>query len=278
MAFMRYIQVTVGPKSGTGFRIDGLRISFKIEKSDSENLNTSVIKIYNLSAETSSKVTVAGNHIELKAGYKDETIGSVFFGDVVDGYRHKEGEDYITEIKVQDGRTAYMNSRVSLSYAKDTSASTIAKDILSAIGLPFKGDDKIPGETYPAGFAYIGMATKGLQKILGRFELTFTIQNEMLYILKEGEAADKTGLRLTPETGLLKIPQPISDKTSDDDNETEAVNGWKFTTMLFPQLIPGAACNVDASTFSGDVLIHKASYEGDNWDGPFQIEIEAEAL
>jgi len=279
MAFMRYVEVTVGPKNGTGFKIDGLKISFHIEKSDSSETNKSTIKIYNLTKETSSKVTVADNHIQLRVGYKDETIAAIFFGDVVEGKRYKEGEDYITELKVEDGRSAKMGNRISISYTKDVAATTVADDILNAIGLPCKGKENIPsGENYPSGFAHIGMATDALRKVLNRFDLTYTIQNEMLYILKEGQAADKTGLRLTPETGLLTIPQPISDKTSEDNSEAEAKNGWKFSTMLFPELLPGAACKVEASTYSGDMLIHKAIYDGDNWDGSFKIDIEAEAI
>lgn len=279
MAFLRYVEVTVGPKNGSGFKIDGLKISFRIEKTDSSEINNSTIKIYNLSQETSSKVTVADNHIQLRAGYRDETIAAIFFGTVFDGRRYKEGTDYVTELNVQDGRAAVMGGYISCSYAKDVAASTVVEDVLNAIGLPFKGQENIPsGETYPSGFAHIGMATDALRKILNRFDLSYTIQNEMLYILKEGEAADKTGLRLTPETGLLTIPQPISDKTEEDDSEADAKNGWRFSTMLFPELIPGAACKVEASTFTGDLLIHKATYEGDNWDGSFKIDIEAEAL
>jgi hypothetical protein len=195
------------------------------------------------------------------------------------GNRYRNGNDFITELQVQDGRAAVMAGQLSVSFAKDTDAITIAQTFLDAIGLPFKGQGKIPGgEKYPSGFCYIGMATEGLRKILNRFDLTFTIQNEMLYILKPGEAADNTGLKLTPSTGLLTIPQPISDKTGVDDSETEPSNGWKFSTMLFPELLPGAACKVESSSFSGEVIIHKAVYEGDNWDGDFRIDIEAEAV
>jgi hypothetical protein len=279
MAFIRYVEVTVGPKNGPGFKIDGLKVSFKIEKSDSSEPNTSTIKIYNLSADTSSKVTLADNHIQLRAGYKDETIGSIFFGTVLKGNRYRSGNDFITEIQVQDGRAAVMAGQVSVSYAKETDATIIAQAFLDAIGLPFKGQDKIPsGEKYTSGFCYIGMATDGLRKVLNRFELTFTIQNEMIYILKSGEAADNTGLKLTPSTGLLTIPQPISDKTGEADSEAEPTNGWKFSAMLFPELLPGAACAVEASSFSGEVIIHKAIYEGDNWDGDFKVDIEAESI
>jgi hypothetical protein len=279
MAFMRFVEVTVGPKDGNGFKIDGLKIAFKIEKTDSSDTNTSTIKIYNLNQDTSSKAAVAGNHIMLRAGYQDETIGSIFFGNVLKGVRYRDGDDYITELQIQDGRTAVMSTRVSVSYSKGVEAKTVAQDFLNALQLSFKGLENIPdGEAYPSGFSHIGMATDGLKKVLSRFDLSYTIQNEMIFILKPGEAADTTGLKLTPETGLLKIPQSVSDKTGDGDDKTEAKNKWKFTTMLFPELVPGAACKVEASSFSGDVIIHKAIYEGDNWGGDFKIDIEAEAV
>jgi hypothetical protein len=63
----------------------------------------------------------------------------------------------------------------------------------------------------------------------------------MIYILKEGEASESTGLSLTPEKGLLTSPQPVSDKTEETD-----------TT--------------------------KAKFIGNNWLGDFAIDIEAAVL
>jgi hypothetical protein len=163
MAFSRFVEVTVGEKNGAGFKIDGLKIAFKIEKTDSPDPNTATIKIYNLSQDASSKVCVAGNHITLRAGYRDETVSGIFFGDALKGERYRDGNDYITELQAQDGRGAVTACQVSVSYAKGVSASTVARDFLSAIGLVFKGEDKIPGgEKYPFGFSYMGMATDGL--------------------------------------------------------------------------------------------------------------------
>ena len=84
----------------------------------------------------------------------------------------------------------------------------------------------------------------------------------MLYIIKLGEAADNTGLRLTPDTGLLSTPQSVSDKTGVDNEDADASNRWRFTTMLFPELIPGAACRVESSTPNGEIMIDKANYRG----------------
>jgi hypothetical protein len=278
MAFIRKVEVVAGPKGGEGFKIDGLKIAFTIEKTDSPDPNKSKIRIYNLSPDTSSKVTVAGNHITLKAGYEDESVAAIFFGDVLKGRRYRDGNDYCTELEVFDSRTAVFSGQVSVSFAKETEARTVTQAYLDAIGLPFKGLENIPaGAFYPHGLAYIGMAGDGLRDVLNRYGLTYTIQNEMLYIIKPGEAAEKTGLKLTPKTGLLTTPQPVSDKTEDDDTATDASNRWKFSTMLFPELLPGAACKVESSTLNGEVIIKKAVYTGDNMTGDFKIDIEGDA-
>ena len=279
MAFIRKVEVTIGPKSGEGVKIDSLKIGFEIEKTDKPENNTAKIEIYNLSRETHDKICVAENHCTLKAGYADETIAAILFGDVVKGTRKKTGTDYVTEIEVKDGRIAVMAGQVSVSYAKETDALTIVQDLIDAIGLPSKGTELIPPDAkYPGAFSDIGQAADILRKVLNKYDLRYTIQNEMIYILKEGEASESTGLRLTPETGLLTIPQPVSDKTEETDTTKEAANKWEFRTMLFPQLIPGAACKVEASTITAEMKITTAKFTGDNWLSDFAIDIEAEVL
>lgn len=279
MAFIRQVEVVIGPKGGEGIKINGLKIAFEIEKTDKPESNTAKITIHNCSKDTHDKISVAGNHCTLKAGYADEPIGAILFGDVVKGTRKKSGTDYLTEIEVKDGRVAVHAGQVSISYAKDTDALTVAQDLIDAIGLPSKGTELIPSDgKYTGGFSDIGQAADILRKVLNKYELHYTIQNEMIYILKEGEAAESTGLRLTPETGLLTTPQPVSDKTEETDTTKEAANKWAFRTMLFPQLIPGAACKVESSSITSEMKITKAKFVGDNWLSDFAIDIEAEVL
>jgi hypothetical protein len=279
MAFMRQVEVTIGPKGGEGVKINSLKIAFEIEKTDKPESNTAKLQIYNLSKDTHDKICAAGNHCALKAGYADETIAAILFGDVVKGTRKKSGADYVTEIEVKDGRAAVMAGQVSVSYTRDTDALTIVQDLIDAIGLPSKGTELIPpGAKYSGAFSDIGQAADILRKVLNKYDLCYTVQNEMIYILKEGEASESTGLRLAPETGLLTIPQPVSDKTEETDPEKEAANAWSFRTMLFPQLIPGAACKVESSSITTEMKITKAKFTGDNWLSDFAIDIEAEVL
>jgi hypothetical protein len=277
MAFIRRVEVVVGPKGENGVKISGLKIAFNVEKTDKPEPNTSKIQIYNLSQDTHNKICVAGNHCVLKAGYQDETTTAIFFGDVVKGTRARNGNDYITELEVKDGRVALQAGQVSASYAKDTDALTIVQDMIDAIGLSVKGTGNIPsGAKYPSAFSDIGQAADILREVLNKFDLTYTVQNEMIYIMKPAESVESTGLKLTVDTGLLAIPQPISDKTEDTKTNTE--NKWTFKTLLLPELIPGAACKVESSTLNGEVKITKVVFSGDNWNGEFIAEIEGVAL
>jgi hypothetical protein len=279
VAFGRVVEVIVGPKKGTGFKITDLRIEFTIEKSDTSDPNKGTVKIYNLSNDTHNQVAVADNHITLRAGYRDETVATICFGDVLRGDRHRDGMDRVTELEIFDSRISMMSGIVSVSYAKETPAATIVQSYLDAIGLAFKGTENIPaGEYYRHGYTFNGMATDGLKEVLNRFGLAYTVQNEMLYILKPGQAAETVGLELTPKSGLLTTPQYVTDKTEEDDIEADPDGRWKFSTMLFPELVPGAACLVRSSTLDGTVKITKAVYRGDNWLGDFQIDIEAVGL
>lgn len=279
MAFIRSIEVLIEPKNGDAFSILELRIAFSIERTNSPEPNSAIIRIWNLTKDTSSKVTGADNRIRLRAGYKDEIVGTLFFGMIVKGRRYRSGNDYITELLAQDGRAAAVSEQVSVSFSKDIDALTVAQTMLDAIGLPFKGQENIPGDAvYPFGFCYIGAPAEGLRKVLNRFGLHYTVQNEMIYLLKAGEAAEDTGLQLTAENGLFTVPQPVSDKTEADDPQKDAPNRWGFSAMLFPELVPGAVCAVETPTFTGGLIIRKARYEGDNWEGAFSMDIEAEAV
>lgn len=279
MAFQRYIELSVTTKDGESVKIDELRIDFDIERTSSEKNNRAVVRVYNLTKETSAKISEADGHILLRAGYKDEAVGTIFTGDIVRGTREREGNDYITTIEAFDGRTAVMSGIVSLSYAPDTDALTVAQALLDAIGLANKGTDLIPsGEKYAHGYCFFGMAVDGLRDLLARFGLCFTIQDETLFIYEDGKEMENTGLQLEEGGDLLSLPQIVSDKTETSDIEKEAANRWAFSAKLNPELVSGAMVKVSSSTFTGEVVIKTAYSTGSNMDGDFRVDIEAEAV
>lgn len=279
MAFQRYVELSVTTKDGENIKIDELRIDFDIERGGRESANRAVVRVYNLTKETSAQITESDGRIMLRAGYKDETTGTIFTGDVLRGTRSHEGNDYVTTIEAYDGRTAVMGGFVSLSYAPDTDALTVAQAFLDAISLAYKGTDLIPsGAKYPHGYCFIGMAADGLSELLARFGLLYTVQDETLYIFAQGKETEATELTLEEGGELLSLPQPLNDKTETRNINADAPNRWEFSAKLNPQLVPGASVSVDSSTFKGSLVIQSARCTGSNMDGDFRIDIEAEAV
>lgn len=279
MAFQRYVELSVTTKDGENIKIDDLRIDFDIERTDGMGENRAVIRVYNLTKETSSQITEADCHILLRAGYKDESTGSVFTGDVLCGFRTREGNDYVTTIEAYDGRTALKGGLVSLSYAPDTDVFTVAQALLDAVGLAHKGSELIPdGEKYPHGYCFIGMAADGLAELLARYNLVYTVQDETVYIFEQGKKTENTELTLKEGGEILALPQPLSDKTECSDINSEVPSRWSFSAKLNPQLVPGASVNLETSTFKGEVVIQIARCAGSNMDGDFRVDIVAEAL
>ena len=96
----------------------------------------------------------------------------------------------------------------------------------------------------------------------------------MLYIKGPDQSIDNLGLRLTKDTGLLTLPTHISDKTDSSTIDQTTSNKWKFNTMLFPQLMPGAVCKVESSTLNANIMIEEATFKGTNFDGDFIVEVK----
>jgi len=270
MAFQRFVELAITTKDGESVKINDLRIDFDIERACGAENNRCVVRVFNLTKETSAKITEAGGHILLKAGYKDEATGTIFAGDVLRGSRERVENDYITSLEAYDGRTAVMAGFVSLSYAKDTDALTIAQELLKAIGLAYTGTDLIPsGAKYAHGFCFCGLATEGLSFLLARYGLKFTIQDETLYIFEDGKETERTELSIEEGGDLLTLPQIL--------NEGEK-NLYAFQTKLNPELFCGALISVKSSTFKGEVVIKRVHCVGSNMDGDFSAEIEAEVV
>lgn len=278
MAFQRHVELIVTTKDGDTIKKDDLRIDFEIELTDSREPNRAVVRVYNLTKETSAQMSEADGHILLRAGYKDETTGTIFTGDILRGTRSYEENDYITTLVAYDGRSAAMGGFVSLSYAPGTDATTVAQDLLSATGLAHKGSDLIPGGQYAHGWCFIGMAADGLRELLARFGLSYTVQDETLCIFEPGKESESTGLTLEEGGDLLTLPQPVSDKTDEGDINAESANRWAFGAKINPQLVPGASVKIDSTTFKGEVVIRTARLSGSNMDGDFRADIEAEAV
>lgn len=285
MAFGRIIEVLIGPPGQTGLKIDGLRMTFDIEKDSKPTPNKASLKIFNMSKDNAKAVAKAGNSLVINAGYADEMVGGLFFGDIITAWPHRDGSDYILEIDALDGIKDLQAKTIALSYSEGTVVADVANQILNVMAMAVKGKEKLDTTiTYPTGYTFIGKAKDALTEVLRRLGLKFSVQNGIIYIIKDDEGADQTGLLLTTSTGLLVSPEILQDNSQQVGTTTQsptatkpapAPNRWKLRTLMFPQIVPGAYVQVQSPVVETTLLIEKAKYAGDNWDGPFTIEAEA---
>ena len=286
--FNRQVELLIGLSKGNeALKITNLKIEFDITKGadNEDNTSTAKIKIYNCNLSTRNQLLTIGKHIVVKAGYKGINSGRsplvLFNGFVSKAFVEKVKPDTVVNIEAVDGVENIVNTSFSYSFIKNTDVYTVAKKVTEMIGLPTKGFENTPENSavytkmktsfYDQGYAYFGMAKDCLKEVLGRVGLTYSIQNEILYVHFPQTAIQTLGFVIKPSTGLLSIPQQLFEE---EKNKEETDNPkWKLKCLLYPQLVPNSICRIESSTLSGEVLISEAHFQGSNLDGDFSVEL-----
>ena len=135
LLFDRRVRVKVISNDGEGVVIDGLRISFKVEKTKSKHPNKAKVEIYNLDPTTAARCEAPNTAIELYAGYgADPPL--VFRGQTRKGKVKTtlKTVDRITSIEAGAGLKIYNESRVNKSYSTQVTYGQILNDIAKTFG------------------------------------------------------------------------------------------------------------------------------------------------
>lgn len=281
MAFKRIIEITGGPEGGNGVTISENYMSFEITRDRSGTPNKAEVKIYNLSDASISTIAKAKNKLIIKAGYVDEGgAKALFYGDVYTFVVTKESTERILTIEAYDGLKNIQSKFVSLSYASGITAGKIIQDLINVLAYPLNGTLPNIQNAYNNGFAFVGSACDALTKVLARIGLRWSIQNEQLTIYQNGMESIPQQLVLGYDTGLMFVQKRDRDNTVDPITPEHRKPGayYKLTTLLFPQLLPGALVQINTPNLQGGMVIESCKMIGDNFGGKFQIEAEAQAV
>lgn len=273
MAFDRVVELTIGPPGETGKQITDLRIVFFVQKTDKESANKAQIEIYNLSDETALEIGKAKNAVILRAGYEDEGgAKNLFFGEVATAKFSKTPPETKLEISAFDGQSNIQEKNISISYGPGTTAQKIFNDLVAAFGLPLSNASLVLSGAYANGYAFVGKIKDAITEVLSFTGKTWTIQNNQLTVISPGESVERTGLLISPDTGLIATPEPLDD--IDSDATTEVPKRYKIKSLLFPQMVPGAEIQLQSSIVSGTFRVETVEFIGDNFEGSFTAEAE----
>lgn len=268
-----------------------LKIIFSIDKDTTKESNKTKLEIYNLSETTRKSIEEPDNEVEIYAGY-ERAGGAVlcFRGTVVYGYTTEDTTDSITHLELADGTVALRDSYCTLSYAPNVAAKVIIQRCANEMGVPLVyGKDVGDIEAYRNGFSFIGLAKDALTEVCNARGLSWSIQNNILQVIKAGGTNTNRGLVFSAYTGLIGSPERIiqaeykSDKTTPrrkakekaQKNEIRKKHGWRITTLLAPTVNPADLVKVESKLVTGwfrvEKVSHRGEYNGSQWESAIEL-------
>lgn len=278
------------PKLNISFE-NTFKIAFAIDKDTTKESNKAKLEIYNLAETTRKSIEQPDNEIEIYAGY-EKAGGAVlcFHGTVVYGYTTEESTDSITHLELADGTVALRDSYCTLSYAPNVAAKIIIQRCANEMGVPLVyGKDVGDLEAYQNGFSFIGLAKDALTEVCNARGLSWSIQNNILQVIKAGGTSTNRGLVFSAYSGLIGAPERViqaeykSDKTTPkrkakekaQKNELRKKRGWRIRTLLAPTVSPADLVKIESKLINGwfrvEKVSHRGEYNGNQWESELQL-------
>ena len=231
-----------------------LRVSFSANKSVSGGLNKLTLNIYNLKEATRLALVKDAEQakripLSFSVGYNGE-LKLLFKGTVHRGSNSREGTDFVTELECLDGGFDLLTSFTSQTVkGKARAVDTILTDMANT------GKGKLTSQQdLIRPKVLVGSSAKLIDELVGEGE-TWYIDDEKLYIVKDGEVTSSYTPVVNATTGLLNTPIREQSKVT-------------FETLMNPTLKIGGLCDLRSTTaphLDGVYKIDSIGYTGDNY-------------
>lgn len=234
---------------------------FKISRTLSGYAGTCELEIRNLTDEHRRAIVAAPRRttfVEVMAGYRDG-MSLLFRGDKRKAIPAREGPDWLVKITAGDGEHAMRNTRVSRSFARNTTVQSVVEHIASAMGVGVGNAAEAlrgaslgqVGGIFPEGTVLYGLASAELTRLVASVGMEWSVQDGNLQILPRGGALARTAILLSPSTGLIETPEVVNRRT------------LTVKACLIPGLVPGQQVVIESAVATGAWRISQAEYAGD---------------
>lgn len=291
--FDRIYKLTIGVQGSDGFVLegkpysDGLNISFSIGKDLSQQTNKAEIKIYNLSDATAKKIEKDDSIIILEVGYSEDMgLKRIFVGYITEIKTTFSNGERTTEISASDGQIAIRNCIVSLSYAENVSRKKVIDDVAQEMGLVVNYAEDCEFSSFANGFSFVGTGKNCLDKACAGSNLSWSIQNNMIQVIKAGGTTKVEAIKLSAASGLIGSVESVvkasfivakenAGNSKNANKRKSRKQGYRLKCLLQPTLSPGDLVYVDSRLAKGwfkcDKLTHNGEYMGGNWYTEMEI-------
>lgn len=262
---------------------DGRRLAldFETKSTRSQQPNQGVFALYNLSASSRQEIERNAKAVRCYAGYDgDEKL--IFQGDVVFVNSTKPAPDWMTTIHAGDGFKAFTEKVTSKTYASGTEKEIIINQLAADMGLVVKAAKDAVTGALSGDLSLDGRSKDQLDIITKDSGAEWSIQDNEIYITKAEKPIDDIAIVLRADTGLLEHPA-LTDK------------GVNIRAQLNPDIRPGKLVKLEliavevqptqtasdteapkrGQDYEGVYLCQTVGFVGNNYGGPFDVNIEA---
>lgn len=258
--FNRQWALTIGDRQWTD-----LRVVFEINRNLSKRPDPAQITIYNLAEQTRSGFN-GGEQVRLVAGYSD-AAGLIYSGTLTQITPNRDGADYAVSLTCRDGDAA-VRATIRQSYVSGAPLSVVVGNLVSAMGLTLGAGaaEQLAGKSTRGPIAHVGYANDKLEEALVPYGLRYTLNDGTVQIIEEDGATAEEAVLLSPDTGLIGLPEPMTDKSPPKGQKAKRL---RLTSLLQPGLMPGRRVALQGVPYAGvyrvDRLIHKGDSHGQDW-------------
>lgn len=272
---------SVMPDGTSGFRIKG-KVTL-VQPTVQFNTNQVNFSIYNLGPNSRAILqSKVGTRVALFAGY-GKSIKQIALADILWSRTHKEGTDYITEVIAGDAHFGLTNGTINTSFSGSVTYQQVINALLSALEEQqiFSGViNGIPGGGYNNGIVLNGSPLVILSDVCRKLGLSMNVVGSMVNILPIGQDVGAPLIELSPDTGLIGIPEVappgiigVQDPTK--NLEVSPSNDISFKCLLRPEISLSQKVRITSKFVTGEYIIGRVVHDFDSWEGSFYTECQA---
>lgn len=200
--------------------VSDLHCKFEVHKKMERGGFYAIVRIYNMSAETENKIIEEGDRLVIEAGYansgEDDTpgqYGKIFDGQIIYTSRTKEGNtDYILTLSAIDG-----DSPLNLNYiAKTVNKGINQRQVIETVCNVSETETPVTEITnglseqkLPRGKVFFGRPFDYVEDVCRGNGAIYYVEDGGLTVTKLSDVSDDEALVISPETGLIGVPQQV---------------------------------------------------------------------
>lgn len=212
--YIRDFALIVSDRTFAGLDLSDMHVKFSVKKAQTMTPNTADIRVYNLSAETATRIRTSFTRVILQAGYEGNK-GVIFEGNIKQVIIGRESatETFI-DIIAGDGDRAYNHAIVNTTLeAGATQQGQVAAAITSmnsrGVSAGYLGE--MDGSQLPRGKVMFGNSREYIRNAAQTSKSSWSIQDMKVVFIENTAYLPGERVVLTSATGMIGTPQQTTE-------------------------------------------------------------------